>query len=154
MNEQRTVQILLLEDDLALALHYREALEEAAMAVTHEITAEAAIETLNLAARGGEPIDLVITDILIRASDQTLMKTGGLTLISHIALNVRPKPKTIAISGADQSLGVFRHARILQVDETLDKPVDVRELVDIAQQLLSQDLSSPLPRMSATRPTR
>ena len=40
-----------------------------------------------------EQIDLVLCDIIIRGPDGSTLPQGGLSLISHILLHVRPRPQ-------------------------------------------------------------
>ena len=124
-------RILMMEDDLELASHWREAFERRGYYVVHEPTVDGAI-----AALGESAFDLVVSDMLIRDAEQQIGKKGGFTLLTHISLNMRTKPKVIAVSGASASLNVLKHAAVLKADRTFTKPVDVEDLVVAAIQLL------------------
>lgn len=123
--------ILLLEDDLSLAMHYRQSLEQASHRVFHDVSVALAKETLK-----EERIDLVLCDIIIRGPDGSTLPQGGLSLISHILLHIRPRPKIIAITGANPSLNLLRHADMMNADATMEKPFSVDDLLlEIERQL-------------------
>ncbi len=124
--------LLLLEDDLSLAMHYRQCLEQASYRVFHDVSVALAKETLK-----EEQIDLVLCDIIIRGPDGNTLPQGGLSLISHILLHIRPRPKIIAITGANPSLNLLRHADMMNADATMEKPFAMDDLLEeIARQLM------------------
>jgi len=125
-------RILMLEDDRQLASYWQTALEERGYAVVHETDVDRAIAAVD----AEEPFDLVITDILIRDTEDKLGAKGGLTLLTHITLNMKQKPKTIAISGASRSINVLKHAEMLKATRTLPKPIVAEDLVAAVDDLL------------------
>ena len=110
--------ILILEDDPRIAEHWKSLLERAGYRVFHEVDADRAIQVAD-----EEPIDLIITDIFIRESDTAFKPRGGLSLLAHTSVNVRPRPKAIAITGASTSLNIEAHVHIFRGTKTLTKPV-------------------------------
>ena len=126
--------ILLVEDDPALASHWRQALEAEDFRVIHEPSVERAIDVLE-----GTPVDLVITDIVLEISDSQLSDSGGFAVISYIALNLDPQPKIIATSGqASNSNFVDRNFKKMDSMRALRKPVTAEKLVAIVHELLRQ----------------
>jgi CheY-like chemotaxis protein len=123
----------MLEDDRQLASYWQTALEERGYAVVHETDVDRAIEALASA----EPFDLVITDILIRDANEKFGPKGGLTLLTHISLNMNRRPKTLAISGANASLNILKHAEMLKATRTLRKPLTAEDVVTAADELLA-----------------
>jgi ActR/RegA family two-component response regulator len=126
-------RILMLEDDWELAADWRTALESRGYCVTHEAVVDNAIEALRTAT-----FDLVITDILIRDSDNKIGSKGGLSLLSFISLEMKVKPKTLAVSGAAPQVKVLDHATLLKADRTLNKPATADEVVALVEELLGQ----------------
>ena len=102
-----TKSILLLEDDLRIAGHWKALLEEAGYRVFHEVDSDKAIRVAD-----EELVDLIVTDIFIRDSDTTFKPRGGLSLLAHASVNVRPRPKAIAITGASTSMNIEAHVSI------------------------------------------
>ena len=117
-------RVLVLEDEFALAVQWREKLEAAGHEVIHVSRAAEAIEVLDEGS-----VDVLISDILIRDTEKQLVMEGGFSVLSHINLNVRPGPKRIVVSGAHPSLNVLRHAEALNAHVALAKPVDLDELL-------------------------
>lgn len=126
-------QVLLLEDDLTLAMHYRESLEEAGLTVFHEVNVEAAKLTVQ-----EEQIDVAVCDILIRGISGEPMVNGGISLIAFIKLNVDPKPKIVAITGSNPSLRLVQHAESMNLDAVIQKPVDLAHLVSEVVRLVPE----------------
>lgn len=126
-------KILILEDDLQIAVHWRERLEDEGMHVVVVRSADSAIKVLD---EGG--IDIFISDILIRDGEEKINRLGGISVLSHINLKVRPKPKTIAVSGAHPQLNVLKHAAALKADATLAKPATPDEIFAIVNELLNE----------------
>ncbi|MBB3210480.1 DNA-binding response OmpR family regulator [Rhodopirellula rubra] len=126
-----TKSILLLEDDVRVAEHWKRLLEEAGYRVYHETDADAAIKLVD-----EESINLVITDILIRENETKFKPRGGLSLLAHVSINVRPRPKTIAVTGASPSLNIEGHVHIFNAARTLNKPIsDAILLAEVAAEL-------------------
>lgn len=125
------MNVLLLEDDLALAMHLREGLERQSWSVFHEVDAKTAIATLE-----EERIDFAICDILIRQFDNTVRKEGGLTLIAHMQFKLDPCPPIFVITGASPVLNLARLAEQMKVDRVFEKPIDIDELVYEMRELL------------------
>jgi PAS domain S-box-containing protein len=126
--------ILLVEDDRALAAHWQRALETEGFQVIHESSVEGAIDALD-----SNPIDLVITDIVLESEDVNLTMSGGLAVISYIALNVNPQPRIIATSGDSQSPFVDRNFERLDSMRRLRKPVTIEQLIAAVRNLLAHD---------------
>lgn len=124
-------KILIFEDNFDLATYWKEAIEELGHSVVHVEEFASAVEQLE----NGD-LDLVITDMLIRKDDQQLKPEGGLSLLSRINLSPRPRPRIIAISGAQPELNVLKFASTMKADSTLVKPVQIDELLRIATELL------------------
>ena len=95
--------VLIMEDQPELASYWREALETAGYNVIHAIDFEEAASCLEM-----RQVQVVVSDMLIRDEHDNTSKTGGLTLLSHICLNVKPMPKIIAVSGAHPDLHILR----------------------------------------------
>ena len=121
-----TKSILLLEDDLRIAEHWKALLENAGYRVYHEVDAEDAIRFVDQ-----QPVDLILTDIFIRESETTIKPRGGLSLLAHASINVRPCPKAIAVTGASTSLNIEAHVQIFRGAQTLVKPVDDARLLEV-----------------------
>ena len=120
-----TKTILLLEDDLRIAEHWKALLEGSGYRVFHEVDAEEAIRVVD-----EEPIDLIVTDIFIRGSETTFKPRGGLSLLAHASVNVKPRPKAIAVTGASSSLNIEAHVHIFDGAKTLVKPVSDQQLLE------------------------
>lgn len=117
--------ILLLEDDLRIAEHWKALLEDAGYRVLHEVDADKAIQVAD-----EEPVDLIVTDIFIRESDTTFKPRGGLSLLAHASVNLSPRPKAIAVTGASKSLNIEAHVHIYRGAKTLVKPVSDQTLLE------------------------
>ncbi|MEZ6046435.1 MAG: hypothetical protein R3C11_12865 [Planctomycetaceae bacterium] len=89
--------ILILEDDIDLGGHWQQWLEEAGYRVVHETYVEGALEVVD-----SEKVDLILCDVLIGNHKSGFSSQGGLTLLSHVMLNVEPKPRNAIITGATQ----------------------------------------------------
>lgn len=126
-------RILVLDDDLEFAMYLREKLEDAGYAVFHDVAADSAIRTLE-----EEKVDAVISDIIIRDGDGTIEPQGGMTLLSYINLKIKPRPVVVALTGSNEKLGLLKHAELLAVDYTAQKPVDLDNLVEELNGLLDQ----------------
>ena len=129
--------ILLVEDDMRLASHWQAVLEAHDFRVVHETSVEGAIDALDELT-----VDLVITDIVLESEDHQLGLSGGLAVISYIALNLNPQPKIIATSGDSGSPFVDRNFGRLQALRRLRKPVSDEDLIQAVNGLLSQQSST------------
>lgn len=125
--------ILILEDDLDLATHWQEHLEDAGHCAIHASDFAAATSVLDT-----KEVHLVISDMLIRVGGEVIKRDGGISLMSHINLHVRPRPWVIAVSGAHPDLNVLGHAKVMKAVKTFSKPVDVSELVGAVAELIDQ----------------
>lgn len=124
--------ILLVEDDRALATHWREALEAEEYRVVHEVTVEGAIQALDEVA-----FDVVITDVILETDDAQLTESGGFAVISYIALNVDPAPRILATSGLEShSTFVDRNFAKMSSLRALQKPISDTKLVETVKELL------------------
>lgn len=126
--------ILLVEDDFELAMHLTAALEKVGLRIIHEASAEAAIEVL-----GDTPIDVVITDMVIRETDGEMNRAGGLLVVAYIALQKENAPSLIAVSGAEwqsEHSSAFRTLQSFDPERILRKPVSAEQLVARTQELL------------------
>ncbi len=131
--------ILILEDELRLATSWQLALEQAGYAVIVESSFDAASNALE-----ESEIALVISDMLIRSSGQTLAPKGGLSLLAFINLHLEKKkqPPVIVVSGADASMNIDKHAETMNATLVLSKPVSTDNLVDRVGEILEQQADS------------
>ncbi len=83
--------ILLVEKDLQQASHWQKLLTGAGFQVNHATSLESAIAFLK-----GQPVDLVISDIALENDAVPPSFSGGLALISFIALNLAQSPLILA----------------------------------------------------------
>lgn len=120
-----------MEDDRELAAYWQSGLEKRGYYVAHATDVDIAIAALK-----GEQFDLVISDILIRDASDRVGPKGGFSLFTHISLNMKERPKIIAISGASPSLNLLKHASMLKADRTLEKPITIEELTSVVKELL------------------
>lgn len=120
-----------MEDDRELAAYWQSGLEKRGYYVAHATDVDIAIAALK-----GEQFDLVISDILIRDASDRVGPKGGFSLFTHISLNMKERPKIIAISGASPSLNLLKHASMLKADRTLEKPITIDELTSVVKELL------------------
>lgn len=129
-----TKSILLLEDDLRIAEHWKALLEDAGYRIFHTVDTDDAIAVLH-----EESIDLILTDIFIRDSESSFKLRGGISLLAHASVNVRPSPKAIAITGASASLNIEAHVHIFRGAKTIVKPVSDEALLDaVKAELIEQ----------------
>lgn len=128
--------VLILEDDVRLGASWQAALEGAGYRVIREVLAENAIEVLKT-----EPVDLMITDMLIRTPHGKITPKGGLSVIAYIRLHMVPGPPIIVATGASPDLNIDKHAEALRANLVLEKPLKVETLLEHAARLL--DGSAP-----------
>ncbi len=121
-------KILLLEDDRELASYWQNTIEDAGHRVVTFHTVDEAIAYLK-----GTGVDVVITDMLIRGETGSLSNKGGLTLLSHINLFVKPRPLVIAVTGASPDLNLSLHTEALNADHFVTKPVDPEKLLGLIE---------------------
>ncbi len=127
------MKLLILEDDHDLGSHWCQMLEASGHHVIFVQNADHAIEQIV-----SQRFDVVITDVLIKEQG-VLASRGGLTLLSKINFDVKPRPYVIVVSGADPAANIHRHAELLCADRTLVKPIAAAELVEMVNAL---DLAS------------
>lgn len=125
--------ILILEDDLDLASHWRMWLEGAGHRVIHQTDVKGAIHVVD-----SREIDLVICDILIGNHTAGFSTQGGLSMLSHIMLHTSPRPKSLIITGAKPSLSIDRHVQLLKADRFVSKPISEGSMLAEVSQLLTQ----------------
>lgn len=134
-------KILILEDDTDLSTIWREELERAGHQVSPYRGGPQALEALKTG-----KFDLLISDIFIRDKGE-LVPDGGLSLISRLRMAGRMPGagelrniKVLAISGGAYISGGYdplRLARDLGADSWMRKPVDLTELLDAVEVLVS-----------------
>ena len=130
-------RILILEDDIDLGNYWKSILELEGHRVFHETQVEHAIEVLK-----DHTIDLVITDMLIGTHQAGFHAKGGLSLLSHISLEMgESRPRCIGTTGASSDLALDRHAELFKVDCFLEKPIEEHVLVQTIANLLSTKCS-------------
>ncbi len=136
MRQLNLKTILILEDEFRLATSWQLALEQARYAVIVESSFDAASNALQ-----ESEIALVISDMLIRSTSQTLAEKGGLSLLAFINLHLEKskRPPVIVISGADASMNIDKHAEVMNARIVLKKPVSVDELVEHVDSILGRD---------------
>ena len=120
-----TSRILLVEDNDDLRAVLRTGLERAGYVVHAAVDGRAALRVL-----GQEPVDLVITDILMPDMD-------GLELIRSLRLS-HPALPVIAISGgARLAMGDFLPvAKAFGAVQTLTKPFAISQLIEAVRALI------------------
>ena len=100
----------------------------------HEVDAEDAIRVVD-----EEPIDLVLTDIFIRESETTIKPRGGLSLLAHMSVNVKPSPESDRSYWGIASLNIEAHVHNFRGAKTLLKPVSDEKLLEaIAAELATE----------------
>ena len=129
-----TKSILVFEDDLRIAEHWKAILEKAGYRVYHEADVDEAIKVVD-----EETIDLVLTDIFILNPETAIRPRGGLSLLSHLNLNAHPCPKVIAITGASPSLNIEALVQTFRGAKTLKKPVRDQELLETVASELAEE---------------
>lgn len=123
--------VLIMEDNVSLALDWQDALERNGYKVQLTYSGEEAIEALN-----NSLYDIVITDLF------TNTEKGGLSLIGKLCAMGRKAPPVIAVTGAPdpgggelQSSFFLQQAARLGAQQTLLKPFPAAELVLAADAL-------------------
>lgn len=116
-------RILVIDDESSVRRFFCEVLKEAGHQSIEASTAREAFACLR-----EQPIDLVITDILMPDID-------GLEVTRTLHRDY-PSLKIIAISGGRQDFDYGAVARLLGADETLMKPVTVHRLQEAVAKLL------------------
>jgi len=127
--------ILILEDDDRLCQHWRSLLELKGYLVIVQSDTDGAIQSLN-----ESKIDLVISDMIIRDQTNSIRSKGGLSLLAHIAMNLEPPaPKVLTVTGSNPELFLDKHAKAMQSDLCLRKPIADKELITAVETLLADD---------------
>lgn len=122
--------ILILDDESSVRGFFRAVLEAAGYSVEEASTARDAFQILR-----ERRMDLVMTDILMPDMD-------GLEVTRTLRREF-PGVKIIAVSGAQQDIDYRTVARFLGADDTLLKPVTVRDLQDAVVRLLGRPAEPP-----------
>ena len=127
------ITVLLVEDERALANHWREGLESQNFHVIHVTTAAAAIDFLQ-----DNSVDLVITDMFLEGADSPDGLTGGLAVISYVTANVDPRPKIIAASGLESQAKFFdQNFKQIGSFRSLQKPIQIETLLSTIDKLFN-----------------
>ncbi|MDJ0701755.1 MAG: response regulator [Leptolyngbyaceae cyanobacterium MO_188.B28] len=126
--------ILIFEDELPLALHWRQRLEAAHHTVQQCDTIPQAIKITE-----STPPDLVIVDMLVKRGNKT-MPEGGLNLIAKLKLMNKVQPIIIGVSGLRRSRYMASTpldvANQMGIDMALQKPISPDYLLGIVSRLL------------------
>ena len=128
------ITVLIMEDETELASYWREALEASGYIVFHASDFAQAVSMLE-----SRDVQVVVSDMLIRDKDDKPSKTGGLSLLTHLRLNVRPAPMIVAVSGAHPDLNILRHAELLHASACIVKPFSADELVETVNGLVKSE---------------
>lgn len=124
--------ILLVEDDQSLSNHWRRLFESQDFRVICERSAASAISVLDEL-----EIDLVVVDIVLDPENPDVPEASGLSVISYIALNVRPEPRIIATSGqTHKSTFVDRNFKKMSAYKAIRKPISDEHLLEAVTELL------------------
>ena len=125
-------RILIMEDNLQLALEWREAFELSGHEVLLTHSGEEAIQVLR---DGG--VDLVVSDLFVARGK------GGLSVIGALRTMGKEAPPVIAVTGASSTVGdtesenrFLAQARRLGASDSIKKPFLPAELVVMADALL------------------
>lgn len=127
-------KILIFEDDINLAEHWQDVLENSGHQVSHVFDIQSAMRILE---QGG--IEVAIVDIFIQESHHASSR-GGLMLISKMGfVTLIPKPWIIAVSGHAHNpfLSVLDVAKNLGADEYLHKPIDIQVLLSTVEKAIA-----------------
>lgn len=120
-------KILILEDDAEFGPLLKDTLELEGFAVSLHVTASGALAHID-----ENPVDLVITDLLIRDGDN-YVQDGGIKLISELKQIRSSSVPMIAISGSFRNDQYFAMSTAMTVgaDKTIAKPVEPKELLRV-----------------------
>jgi DNA-binding response OmpR family regulator len=127
--------ILILEDDVRLAMQWQGALSGKYRVFTTHGAAQA------LMVFEKEKIDLCIVDLIVRR-DGILSQDGGILFLGRIKVQIVEKGLKVAIlgvSGVPQSVTGFNpesHLRMFGAEKFLQKPFSERELIDAVDTML------------------
>ena len=133
------ITILLVEDDRALAAHWREGLESQNFRVIHATSVAGAIEILK-----DNSVDLVVTDVFLEEGDSPDGLKGGLAVISYVIANVDPRPKIIAASGLETQAKFFdQNFKQMGSFRSLQKPIQIETLLATIDELFQPQKDSP-----------
>ena len=126
VQNNKTVKILIVDDDESIRLGYTQLFKKRGYDV--RVASDGA---LGLQAYENEPVDLVITDILMPGED-------GLALIKQLK-GYDPDVKIIAISGGGDAhnLGFLDMAESFGALIALEKPVSNQDLLHVVGELLN-----------------
>jgi two-component system, chemotaxis family, chemotaxis protein CheY len=118
--------VLVVDDEDQIRELIRNTFEQSGYQVSEASTGKAALEKYRTA-----PTDLIIMDILMPDQD-------GFESISTIR-HESPKVKIIAMTGSNDMIGVLDYldvAKMLGAHYTLQKPFEMKDLLDAAQSVL------------------
>lgn len=124
-------KILILEDDLALAVQIRVALEQEGFQIFLVRDADAAIEVLK-----NDDMQLVIADMMIRKLDGTYDPKGGLTVLTHINLTMALKPPVVTITGAAPETALVPISRSMGAEMSFSKPINMPEFIECVNKII------------------
>lgn len=127
--------VLILEDNVALAMEWKNSFELNGIKVTVTHNSKDATEYLKL-----ETFDLVVTDLFIRGGQD------GLGILVQLIRMTGPRPPVITVtgaflpSGADDQANLFlEQAKRLGASVTIQKPFPAGELVALATDIWAQE---------------
>ncbi|MCX6581188.1 MAG: response regulator [Candidatus Aminicenantes bacterium] len=120
-------RILVIDDDWQMREMMHQALERAGYEV-----AEAANGKIGLNIQREDPVDLVITDLIMPEKE-------GIETIRELRRDF-PDMKIIAISGGGRASaeGYLSVAKTIGAHRTLSKPFDLKKILDLVEELLGQ----------------
>lgn len=115
--------VLLIEDEELVRYTLRRVLEDGGHDVFEAADGEEGLSEFKMMAKAGQPIDVVITDIL-------MPKKHGYEIISEIQ-EISPNLKIIAISGGgnNDSMVFLDISKALGVEQALAKPISADKLL-------------------------
>lgn len=137
MNEADVkTRILILEDDLDLALQWRTAFEQADVEV---VLTSSRVEAQRVCEQ--EQFDALIIDIFLRGFDGSLVGDGGLTLINHLRLP--PLAETTAWTVTAPIIAVTGSGNIMGFD-AIEYAIDLGATIGLRKPIASEQLVSEL----------
>lgn len=126
-------RILIMEDDLRLALEWRDVFQLNHYEVTLTHNGDEAIKMLETV-----HFDLVVTDLFVAKG------RGGLSVVGKLIKMGRSAPPVIAVTGmlreneAGDTNSFLRQARLLGASASIEKPFAAAELIILAEKLIEQ----------------
>ncbi|HWA24277.1 MAG TPA: response regulator [Lacunisphaera sp.] len=128
------IEILLVDDDVALVRSMADVLRRRGYAVAHVHDGRAAMDFIKR-----QQVDLVISDVFMPEAD-------GLELLGLLRRCI-PCPPLVAMSGSSvyRVNGMLKAAAMLGAVRTLAKPFDSAQLVSLVHELIGAPLERPTP---------